>query len=182
MRVARAIPDRYSTGAIWFHWIIAALVIVNLAIGLFHESLLKGVHGAMPLHKSVGLTVLVLTVAFILWRLAHRRPSLPTDMPAWQRAAAHGAHWGLYALLLIMPLSGWAMVSNSRHPMPLEWFGVPVPFLPVAKSVSGAAHQSHTVLGWVMLALVALHVLAALRHHVVQRDSVLTRMLPIIRR
>jgi cytochrome b561 len=182
MRVATAVPNRYSTGAIWFHWIIAALVIVNLTIGIFHESLLKGVHGAMPLHKSIGLTVLVLTVLRIVWRLMHPVPQLPVDMPAWQRLAAHLTHWGLYALLLIMPLTGWAMVSNPRHPSPLEWFGVQVPFLPVAKPVSGIAHQSHTLLGWLMLGLVVLHILAALRHHIVLRDPVLARMLPGVRR
>ena len=172
--------DRYNRGAIWFHWIIAALVSVNLAIGLLHESLLDGIAGAIPLHKSIGLTVLVLTVGRVAWRLAHRPPPLPPAMAAWERRAAQATHIAFYALLLLMPLSGWAMGSAGREARyPTRWFGlIGVPHLPVSAGMAGGADGAHLVLGYTMAALVLLHVGAALRHHFVQRDAVLARMLP----
>lgn len=172
--------DRYSRGAIWFHWIIAALVLVNLAIGLLHESLLDGVAGAMPLHKSIGLSVLALTLARIGWRLTHRPPPLPVDLPVWERVVARTSHVAFYALLLVLPLSGWAMGSAGRGARyPTQWFGLfDVPHLPVSAQTAGLGDGAHTVLGYTMAALVVLHVAAALRHHFVLRNAVLGRMLP----
>jgi cytochrome b561 len=179
MRTAIARTDRYHKGMIWFHWTIAVLVIVNLFIGLFHDALLHGVAGAMPLHKSIGLLVLVLTVGLIGWRLTHRPPPLPAEMKGWEKNAAHIMHWALYALMLIMPLTGWMMVSNARRPHPIEWFNLfQVPFLPVTRGVAGAADQTHAILGYLMAGLVVLHIAAALRHHFILRDPVLRRMWP----
>lgn len=170
--------DRYSTGAIWFHWTIAVLVIVNILIGLFHENLLAGV-SAMPLHKSIGITVLVLSAGRLAWRLTHRPPALPAAMAGWEKLGAKAVHWTLYAMMFVLPLTGWAMSSNPEHPRPLTWFGLfPVPLLPVAPQAAGAAHQAHVLLGWAMGALVLLHVLAALRHHLLLRDRVLVAMAP----
>lgn len=172
--------DRYSRGAIWFHWIIAALIAVNLAIGLLHESLLDGVAGAIPLHKSIGLSVLALTLARIGWRLTHRPPRLPVELPAWERAAARASHVAFYALLLLLPLSGWAMGSAGREARyPTRWFGLfDVPHLPVSAQTAALGDGAHTVLGYAMAVLVVLHVAAALRHHFVLRNAVLGRMLP----
>ena len=179
MRTALAHADRYSRGAIWFHWAIAVLVIVNLLIGLFHESLLDGVKAAMPLHQAIGITVLVLTLGRIAWRLGHRPPALPATMTGGARFAAHLTHFGLYVLLLAMPLTGWIQVSGAKTPHPFSWFGLfEVPLLPVARAAGRAAHESHEVLGWVMLLLVLIHVAAALRHHFLLRDSVLARIVP----
>jgi len=179
MRTAIARTDRYHTGAIWFHWTIAVLVIVNILIGLFHESLLDGVKAAMPLHKSIGLLVLALTLGMIGWRLTHRPPPLPAAMKGWEKTAAHIMHWVLYALTLIMPLTGWMMALHSAHPKPIIWFGLfQVPFLPVTHGVAGAAHESHEIIGYLMAALAVLHIAAALRHHFLLRDPVLRRMWP----
>ena len=176
---AIARTDRYTRGAIWFHWGIAALVLVNLAIGLLHESLLDGVKAAMPLHFSIGITVLVLTLGRIAWRLAHRPPPFPPAMTAWERIAAQATHIAFYALLLIMPLSGWMLISGKPTSKPFAWFGLfDVPVLPIAKATSGVAHQAHGVLGYVMAALVVVHIAAALRHHFLLQDGVLARMLP----
>ena len=165
--------QRYSRVAILFHWTIALLVIVNLAIGFGVMPIL-----AMPQHKAIGITVLILTLGRVAWRLAHRPPPLPVTVPGWQRGVAHATHWGLYALLLIMPLSGWAMVSGTEKRRPLDWFGAfDIPYLPVSTTVGGVGHEAHELLGWVMLALVAIHVGAALYHHFILRDGVLGRML-----
>lgn len=165
---------RYSRVAIVFHWTIAGLVVANLAIGLLHESLLKG---TIPLHMAIGLTVLALTVARIVWRLGHRPPPLPAEIPAWARGSAHALHMILYFLMIAMPLTGWAMGSGRAVPRPVSWFGLfDVPPLPIGKAAAGFGHEVHEILGWAMLVLVAIHVAAALRHHFLLRDGVLTRM------
>ncbi|WP_294235806.1 cytochrome b [uncultured Sphingomonas sp.] len=164
---------RYSQVAIVFHWTIAALVVVNLAIGLLHESLLPG---TIPLHKAIGLTVLALTAGRILWRLGHRPPPLPAEIPVWARGSAHALHATLYFLMIAMPLTGWAMGSGRDVPRPVSWFGLfDVPPLPIGKA-AGFGHEAHEILGWAMLVLVTIHVAAALRHHFLLRDGVLARM------
>ena len=174
--------DRYSTVAIWFHWTIALLVIVNLAVGILHDSI-PALRAWMGAHKAIGITVLVLTLGRIAWRLSHPAPPLPADVPAAERGLAHATHFTFYALLLAMPLTGWLMVSGSAKRGPLNWFGLfDIPYLPVSKAAGGFGHSAHGVLGWLMLALVVLHVAAALRHHLILRNAVLTRMAPAIRR
>lgn len=167
---------RYHGVAIAFHWTIALLIIANLAIGLLHESLLKG---TMGLHKSIGLTVLILTFGRVAWRLAHRPPPLPGNIAPLERGAAHAVHWALYALMLAMPLTGWAMVSGGPVRRPLNWFGLfDVPYLPVGPATSDSAGETHELLAWLMIALVVIHVAAALRHRFILKDQVLARMLP----
>jgi cytochrome b561 len=169
--------DSYDRVAIAFHWVIAVLVIVNLSIGILHESLLEGL-GVMPVHKAIGITVLVLSIGRLAWRLTHRTPPLPEGMSAWERWAAKATHWGFYVLLIILPLSGWAMSSSPQRPRPVDFFGLfDVPVLPVSEAVAGLGHEAHELLGWLMLALVLLHVAAALRHHFILRDATLVRML-----
>lgn len=170
--------ERYSSVAIGFHWVIALLVVVNLIVGLGHESI-PALRAWMPGHKAIGITVLALTLARIAWRVAHRPPALPANISAAERHVALATHWSLYALLILMPLSGWIMVSGSKGRGPLTWFGAfDIPYLPVGATASDGGHTAHGVLGWVMLTLVALHVAAALRHHFLLRDATLLRMAP----
>ncbi|GGB21990.1 cytochrome b [Sphingomonas metalli] len=169
---------RYSTVAIWFHWTIAVLVILNLVIGIAHDAI-----GGMALHKPIGLTVLALTAARVAWRLTHRPPPLPGHIRAHERALAHGVHWALYALMIAMPVTGWMMVSGGPVRRPLTWFGLfDVPYLPVGEAGGGFGHEAHELLGWLMLALVVLHIAAALRHRLLLRDRVLARMAPALDR
>lgn len=171
--------DRYSWGAIWLHWSIAALVLVNLTLGLFHESLLDGIKWVIPIHKAIGITVLALTLARIAWRLMHRPPPLSVEMVAWERTAAKVVHWSFYVLLLALPVSGWMLSSNPARLRPMSWFGLfPIPPLPISGAAANLGHEAHGVLGYLMAALVAVHIAAALRHHFVLRDSVLARMFP----
>ena len=170
--------ERYSTGAIWFHWIIAILIIFNLIVGIFHDAVpaLKPLMGA---HMAVGITVLVLTLARIAWRLGHRPPPFAESMAAWERTAATTVRRIFYALLLLMPLSGWIMVSNGRHPHPINWFSVfNVPALTLSPAARQPADTTHLVLGYLFAALVVVHIAAALRHHFLLRDSVLGRVIP----
>lgn len=178
MATSATSADRYSAGAIWFHWIMAALIIFNIIVGIFHEGV-PALRALMPAHKAVGITVLVLTVARIAWRLAHRTPPLPDHLAAWERAMAITVRRTFYVLMLVMPLSGWIMVSASTHPRPLSWFGLfDVPLLPVAHAAGSPAALTHSVLGYLFAALAVLHILGALRHQFVLHDTVLGRMIP----
>lgn len=171
---------RYTTGAIWFHWTIGLLVIANLVIGVLHESLLKG---TIPLHKSIGMTVLVLSIARLGWRLAHPAPPLPDDIPHWQKLAAHVSHWAFYFFIIALPLTGWVFSSAAEKRRPLTFFDLfDIPYLPVRQGphLGDLPHDAHVVMGWTLLALVALHVGAALKHHFVDRDAVLARMAPVV--
>lgn len=168
-------PTRYNAGARALHWAIAVLVLVNLAIGFGHE-LFEGVR-LIPIHKSIGLTVLALTVLRIAWRLGSQRPSLPLGTPSWETAAAHSVHAAFYGLMIALPLSGWLFSSAGKYP--LSWFGLfELPKFAVAKdsALYALTREGHEVLGLVWIALIVLHVAAALRHHFVLRDGVLRSM------
>lgn len=175
MRGARPFQARrYARGAIFFHWTIAALVLVNLWIGL--------VGGSMGVHKAVGITVLVLTAGRIAWRIANPPPPLPAHVAGWERLAATWTHRLFYVLLVVLPLSGWAMVSGAKR-YPLDWFGLfPIPYLPISPAIAGVGHEAHELLGLLMAGLVALHIGAALRHQFLLRDGIVLRMLPGDRR
>ena len=179
---------RYSAVAILLHWASALGVLVLIGLGLTMT------HAALaPLrqfqlyqwHKSVGVTVLALTVLRLLWRLTHRPPPHPVGMPARERRAAAAAHHLLYLLLVGLPLTGWAVVSLSPFNIPTVLYGlVPWPHLPLAAHVpdpaaaEGLLKQVHALGAWFLAALLAVHVAAALRHHFLLRDDVLRRMLP----
>lgn len=169
--------ERYNRVARLLHWMMAALLIGNLAGGLLNESL-KDTINIIPLHKSIGLTVLALTCARIAWRFTWQHPPYPPAMAQWQIAAAKGVQAVFYGLMLAMPLTGWVMASAGKYP--LTWFGlVDVPKFAVAKesALYLASRQGHEVLGWLFVALIAIHVAAALRHHLILKDRVLERML-----
>lgn len=168
----------YHRVARWLHWGIALLIIANILIGLVHDGLDKTLP-LIPAHKAIGMTVLALTLARIAWRVTHRPAPLPAAMPGWERGAAHALHALFYALMLVLPLSGWVMASANERP--LRWFGLfAIPKLAVAKGqpLVELSRAAHGPLGLVFGALIVLHVAAALRHHFILRDGVLRRMLP----
>ena len=174
--------ERYSRVAIWLHWTIALLVILNLAVGLLHDSV-PALRAWMGAHKALGMAVLVLSFARLAWRLANRPPPLPALMPAWEKGLAHAAHALLYGMMIGMPLTGWLMVSGSAKRGPFNWFGLfDIPYLPVSTATGHFGHEAHEILGWMMLALVVAHSAAALRHHLLLRDEILARMAPAFAR
>jgi cytochrome b561 len=173
------------------HWLIAAAIFGQIALGLAmtRQGLpLMRQFQLYQLHKSVGITILLLVVLRVLWRLGHRPPPLPPAMPALERRAAGGAHLLLYALILGLPLTGWAVVSASPFNIPTVLYGVvPWPHLPVLpelhdKAPAEAALKAvHAYGAWVLIVLVAVHIAAAFRHAIVLRDGVLRRMVPQLR-
>jgi cytochrome b561 len=127
--------------------------------------------------------VFALTLARIGWRFTHPAPPLPATMPNWERWAAHGSHFLLYALMLGIPLTGWLRVSTDRLGIPTLWFGLfEVPHFPlVSDTLTHLMHDTHELMGNAMIVLLIVHVAAALKHHFWDRDSVLKRMLPFTR-
>ena len=184
--------SRYSAVAIVLHWLIALIIIGNIIGGLALDTFLDSTDPAMKmtgfkiiqLHKALGLTVIGLTLLRLLWRLANPAPALPAHMTPLEVLLAKATHLGFYALMLLLPLSGWAMVSTSAKRFPISYFGLfDVPYLPLGQSqmLGGLMHESHELLGFAAIALIALHVAAALKHHYFDRDDVLARMLPWVR-
>jgi len=167
---------RYNRGARALHWAIAVLVIANLFSGLLNDALEDTIR-LIPTHKAIGMTILALTLVRIAWRFTWRHPPFPATVQPWEALAARGVQGVFYALMLAMPLSGWIMASAGKYP--LSWFGlVDLPKLAVTREDMAylVGREAHGILGWLMLALVALHVGAALRHHFILNDQVLRRM------
>lgn len=183
--------SRYSSVAIAFHWVIGLIIIGNLIGGLTLDWFLDSPDPAMKqlgftiinLHKSLGLTVILLTLARIGWRIANPPPPLPAHMTPTETVLARITHYGFYVLMLAMPLSGWAMSSTGKIQYPILWFGLfEVPKLPLSKSLGGFFRESHELLGWLIIATLALHVAAVVKHVYLDRDNVLARMWPAGRR
>jgi cytochrome b561 len=133
-------------------------------------------------HKWIGVTIFLLTVFRLSWRITHRPPPLPDTMRGWEKIAAEIAHYLLYILLFIIPISGWLM--SSAKGFQTVWFGViPLPDL-VGKDkfLGNLLQQVHVILNYAMLGVLLAHVGAALKHHFIQRDDVLTRMLPFLKK
>lgn len=171
----------YSRTAIALHWIIAALIVGNVAGALLADALGPPAAGSiMAVHKSFGLTVLGLSLVRLGWRVTHGFPRFPDSTPGWDAVAARATHLAFYGLMIAVPLAGWAM--SSAGPRPLGWFGIPFPKLPIGEAAGSVAHDAHVYLAYATVALLVLHVAGALKHHLVDRDDVLLRMLPIARR
>ncbi len=162
------------------HWIVVVLILMMAVIGLTMGDLPNGPDKiwVYALHKSIGITILVLVVLRLAWRLYAGAPQPVAGTPQWQERFATFTHWALYALLLAMPLSGWLV--NSSAGFPLQWFG-----LVNLPAIAGRDHDLHELaesihelLFWVLAALVVAHAAAAFYHHLFQRDATLARMLP----
>ena len=181
---------RYDAIAIGLHWLIALGILTLIAIGLTMTQMDLGPMAKFrlyQLHKSIGITVLFAAILRVLWRLTHRPPPLPAAMPVLERKAADGAHLALYAFLFFLPLTGWALVSASPFNIPTVLYGlVPWPHLPVLSTLEDKAPVEHMLklihgkAAWLLIALVAVHAAAALRHHFILRDGILRRMLPML--
>jgi cytochrome b561 len=169
---------RYTRVAIALHWTIAVLIVTNLGIGLLMDALPDGIIG---IHKSIGMLVLLLSLVRLGWRLGHRPPPLPASVKSWEKGIAHAVHWILYAVMILIPLSGWIFTSASPKRHPLVFFGLfGLPYFPVPqeKAISHIWHDRHQTLAYLMIVLLVLHVGAALKHRFFDRDATLDRMLP----
>ncbi len=179
---------RYTRVASILHWVVAALIAINVALGLTAELFPEDwIRPAIDLHKSIGLTVLGLALLRILWRLSHPAPPLPGTYPRLEKIAAHAAHILLYALILMLPVSGWlhdsAFKDAASHPLQLFWvipwfrIGAIASLDPVAKeAMHSRFYAVHVWSAYVLYGLVALHILGALKHQFIDGEPELQRM------
>ncbi|WP_206996817.1 cytochrome b [Trinickia mobilis] len=171
----------YTRTAVALHWLIALLIICGFALGW----VMTDIPGFTPTklkyfswHKWIGVTVFALAIVRVIWRATHVPPSLPSDMPALQRIGAHAVHVVLYVLMFVIPVTGYLYSSASN--IPVVYLGVvPLPRLIAPDPVLKETFKTlHVFLNDVLLALVVMHVLAVVKHQVLDRDGLLSRMLP----
>jgi cytochrome b561 len=168
---------RYSAPAIALHWLLALMLFGSFSLGVYMSDLPFSMTRLKLYnwHKWAGVTILLLSLLRLAWRITHRPPA-DGAMPAWQATAAHANHYLLYALFFAVPLVGWAYSSAAGFP--IVWFGVlPLPdFVPVDKALAEAIKPWHGWLAFSMAALALLHVAGALKHQFIDRDGLLSRM------
>ncbi|MBN3752630.1 cytochrome b [Paraburkholderia sp. Tr-20389] len=177
-------PQRYSRTAIALHWLIALLMICGFYLGW----IMTDIPGFTPTklkyvswHKWIGVTVFALAVLRLIWRATHEAPSMPAAMPAWQKGAAHATHALLYVLMLAIPVTGYFFSSAAG--VQVVYLGVlPLPTLiGPDQALKAVLRTAHIALNYTLLALFAMHVLAALKHQFVERDGLLARMIPFLK-
>ena len=177
-------PARYTATAKLLHWILALALIAAIGIGLYMVSLSFSPQRLKLYnwHKWLGVSILLLSLVRLGWRLANKPPALPAamaaKMPAWQHKAHHGTHHALYALFFLVPLLGWAYSSAAGFP--IVFLGlVPLPdWVPVSPALAETIKPLHQWSAYALAGLIVLHIAAALKHQLVDRDGLLLRMLP----
>jgi cytochrome b561 len=173
----------YTRTAIALHWLMALFIFVTFPLGVYmHELALTPLKlKLISYHKWLGVTILLLAVVRLAWRMTHRPPPLPDSIPLWQQRAASGLHLLLYALLLIIPVSGWLMSSAKGIPVVyLGLFQLP-DLLDKDKALGELLAGIHQMLNFGLLLLVGMHIAAALKHHFIEHDATLRRMLPFLK-
>ena len=170
------VPVRYSGLVVAIHWISAMLIVSQIIIGLKFADMPKGPDkfALFDWHKTIGVVILLLAVTWLIVRLTHRPPPFPADFPRWERAAAVWNHRLFYFLMLALPITGLAMISDHAvNGMTQLKFGIPFPVIPIA-----VPDEAHSLLAWAWIGLLVLHVLAALKQQFIDRTIVADRMPP----
>lgn len=170
--------ERYNRVAITLHWLIALGVIWQIAIGWSMIDIPKNPPGLrvqwFNFHKSIGLTLGMLILLRIVWRITHGTPPLPDHMPSWQKLASKISHWGLYACMIVMPVSGYLGSSFTKYP--IVYFGYKLPHwgwdAPAYKEICSQVHYAAVI---VFMTLIAIHIAAAIKH-MIAKDGVVQRM------
>lgn len=172
--------DRYTSTAMALHWLVAAMLLISVTVGLYMTGL-KFSPEKLKLynwHKWAGVTIFILVLIRCGWRVFHPAPPLPATTPAWQRRVASGTHFLLYLLMIAIPLTGWLM--SSAKGFQTVYFGViPLPdLLEKSEALGKLLERTHRLLNYTMIALAVAHVAGALKHHFIDKDDILRRMLP----
>ena len=176
--------ERYGAAAQLLHWSVVVLVVMQFVLANRAEA----AHDAHKLleqakvlttHKSIGMTIFMLAVVRLIWRLINPVPAVPPNTKTWQQRASSVVHWSLYALILVTPLAGWLMSSAKNYSV--SWFGLftwPNLVAP-DEGFYNAFKETHEILAFMILNVAGLHILAALKHHFWDKDNVLRRVLPV---
>jgi len=174
------VTARYTSTAKTLHWLMAVLLFGMLALGFYMQDLPLSPQKLQlySWHKWAGVTAFLLVLARLGWRVTHIPPALPASMPRLMQLAAHAGHFALYVLMIAIPLSGWLM--SSAKGFQTVWFGVlPIPdLLDKNKELGDLLALVHMGLNLLFVAVIAGHIGAALKHHFIDKDDILTRMLP----
>jgi cytochrome b561 len=191
--------QRYTKVAIVLHWLIAFMLFGMFAVGFYMAELPKDApkvamfdlfdlglymvqlpEAISPrsyyfnLHKSFGITVLALVLIRVYWRLTHTAPALPDSIVAWQKKIAHASHHLLYVLMLLMPLSGLIMATFSKYGV--KWFGIRLIEGVDDEAMREVFKEVHEITAFILITLITIHILAALKHQIVNKDGVMQRM------
>lgn len=179
---SRGEGGRYSSVSIGLHWLIAALLLTQVVLGLQFGDMPRGAakREAFDGHMSLGVTILLLSLARLGWRLTHPAPPLPAHYKPWERLLARATHVLFYVVMIGMPLTGWIMTSAGPNAYPDVWGVLPWPKLPVGEALAEPAGGFHARGPWIFWGLLALHILGALKHQLLDRDGTLGRMLPML--
>ena len=173
-------PERWGTVSQLLHWVIVGLIITQFTLAYLANDLPPGLHKLvlMARHKSFGITVLGLALVRLGWRWSNPGPEVPSNLNSVEKFLARSTHFGLYACLFVMPLTGWLMSSAKKYPV--SWFGlVQLPDLVApSEKLYKALHEVHESVSYLLIALVLLHVAGALRHQFILKDNLMKRMLP----
>lgn len=184
-------PARYTAVAITLHWLMAAALVGMIFMGWRMEDMrdlaLAGdltfaeVQTYYNWHKTIGISLLVLALARLGWRFTHKVPPMPDTMKPWEKLAARATHIAFYAVMIAVPVFGWLTASATNFPSYLANNpALELPHLPVSNDLYEPLGSIHGAGGWVIFALLALHAGAALKHHFINKDAVLTRMIPFL--
>lgn len=172
----------YGTTARVLHWVVAVAVLAMIPAGLImvQDGLDRGLQDTLFIfHKNLG-SILILVIALrVVWRITHPAPPLPAALPAWQRLAARASHVALYVLMVVLPLSGYVRVRAGGFPIEgLDALGLP-PLVGRSKPLAEAASTLHALAAFALIAVLALHLGAALHHALIRRDGVWGRIWPL---
>lgn len=174
----------YSKAAIFLHWFMALLIVIVVPLAWVMVDLEDSPQGPalFAWHKSIGFTIFLLAAIRLIWRLIAGVPAAPENTPVLANRVSGLIHFGMYVLLFAIPLSGWVMTSAAGHPLVyLELWQLP-DLVAANDSLHETMEELHETLANILLGLIALHTAAALKHHFIQRDDVLARMLPFLRK
>ncbi len=171
---------RWGTVSQTLHWLVVVMIVAQVTLALIFKQMHRGPEAAalIGVHKSLGMTILVVAALRLAWRWANPVPDLPATLRTYERILARSTHAALYALLFAMPLTGW--LGSSAFGFTVRWFGLfAIPNLIARdKPLGHVLYATHSVLALALGLVLALHIAAALRHHWMLKDGVLRRMLP----
>ena len=169
---------RYSIISILFHWSVAALVIFLAVQGALIDDMPRETKAWwVNLHSAIGIATTILLLARIFWRIGHKPPPLPEGTAPWVERASHIAHWLLYALMVIVSVSGLINIFARGRGVDFGAFAIPQ-LMPSTRSVIRPADESHAILAYVLMGIAAVHILAAAWHQFWLKDHLMLRMMP----
>lgn len=159
------------------HWLMSILILTMLFVGAGMVTSVEAKHAwLLAIHRPLGITIFVLALIRLGYRLTHPAPPLPADMPEWQKLAAHASHWLLYALMIAMPLIGWGMLSAGHYPVVMGGGFILPPILPTDAALFAWLREAHRYVAWLFFLTFLAHMGAALMHGLIRRDGVLRSM------